>query len=165
LVRIRPRAPELRDFLYPNENAERILQGLPGWEPITAALRVAAEPGRVNADAAETQAAKLEGQEAARFLIEPEDRMPRIEPRCAGTEGSPAPNAPRRSELGAEDTRNGPVTPRPKRALTREHLTSALKSATKTSLHWFARTPYAPVLFSGPGFLAVDTSPNAKASA
>jgi len=34
------------------------------------------------------------GQEAARFLIEPKGRMLRIEPRCAGTKGSPAPNAP-----------------------------------------------------------------------
>jgi hypothetical protein len=35
-------------------------------------------------------------------LSEPEGRMLRIELRCAGVKGSPAPNAPRRSELGAE---------------------------------------------------------------
>jgi integrase len=44
--------------INPVKNAERILQGLPGWEPITAAPQVAAETGRVNADAAKTQAAK-----------------------------------------------------------------------------------------------------------
>jgi integrase len=44
--------------IVPVKNAERILQGLPGWEPITAAPQVAAETGRVNADAAKTQAAK-----------------------------------------------------------------------------------------------------------
>jgi integrase len=41
--------------INPVKNAERILQGLPGWEPITAAPQVAAETGRVNADAAKTQ--------------------------------------------------------------------------------------------------------------
>jgi integrase len=44
--------------IVPVKNAERILQGLPGWEPITAAPQVAAETGRVNADAAKTQPAK-----------------------------------------------------------------------------------------------------------
>ena len=44
--------------INPVKNAERILQGLPGWEPIGAAPNVAAETGRVNADAATTQAAK-----------------------------------------------------------------------------------------------------------
>jgi len=44
--------------IVPVKNAERILQGLPGWEPIIAAPQVAAETGRVNADAAKTQAAK-----------------------------------------------------------------------------------------------------------
>jgi integrase len=44
--------------IVPVKNAERILQGLPGWEPITAAPQVAAETGRVNADAAKTQAAR-----------------------------------------------------------------------------------------------------------
>jgi integrase len=44
--------------INPVKNAERILQGLPGWEPITATPQVAAETGRVNADAAKTQAAK-----------------------------------------------------------------------------------------------------------
>lgn len=44
--------------INPVKNAERILQGLPGWEPIAAAPQVAAEIGRVNAVAAKTQAAK-----------------------------------------------------------------------------------------------------------
>jgi len=44
--------------INPVKNAARILQGLPGWEPITAAPQVAAETGHVNADAAKTQAAK-----------------------------------------------------------------------------------------------------------
>jgi integrase len=44
--------------IIPVKNAERILQGLPGWEPITAVPQVAAETGRVNADAAETQRAR-----------------------------------------------------------------------------------------------------------
>ncbi len=42
--------------INPVKNAERILQGLPGWEPISAAPQVIAETGRVNADAAKTQA-------------------------------------------------------------------------------------------------------------
>jgi integrase len=44
--------------IVPVKNAERILQGLPGWEPITAAPQVIAETGRVNADAAQTKAVK-----------------------------------------------------------------------------------------------------------
>ena len=44
--------------INPVKNAERILQGLPGWEPIIAVPQIAAETGRVNADAAKTQAAK-----------------------------------------------------------------------------------------------------------
>jgi integrase len=44
--------------INPVKNAERILQGLPGWEPITATPQVAAVTGRVNADAAKTKAAK-----------------------------------------------------------------------------------------------------------
>ena len=44
--------------INPVKNAERILQGLPGWEPITAAPQVAPETGRVNADTAKTQRAK-----------------------------------------------------------------------------------------------------------
>jgi hypothetical protein len=35
--------------ITPVKNAERILQGLPGWEPITAAPQVVAETGSVNA--------------------------------------------------------------------------------------------------------------------
>jgi len=42
----------------PVKNAERILQGLPGWEPITAAPEVAAAAVRVNADAQKTPPAK-----------------------------------------------------------------------------------------------------------
>jgi integrase len=38
----------------PVKNAERILQGLPGWEPITAVSQVAAEAGREFADKAKT---------------------------------------------------------------------------------------------------------------
>ncbi len=44
--------------ITPVRNAERILQGLPGWEPITAVPQVAPETGRVNADAAKTPAVK-----------------------------------------------------------------------------------------------------------
>ncbi len=44
--------------INPVKNAARILQGLPGWEPITATPQVAAETGRVNAAAAKTQATK-----------------------------------------------------------------------------------------------------------
>ena len=44
--------------INPVKNAARILQGLPGWEPIAAAPQVVAETERVNADAAKTQAAK-----------------------------------------------------------------------------------------------------------
>ncbi len=44
--------------INPVKNAERILQGLPGWEPISAAPQVVAETGRVNADEAKTEATK-----------------------------------------------------------------------------------------------------------
>jgi hypothetical protein len=44
--------------INPVKNAARILQGLPGREPITAAPQVAAETGRVNAAAAKAQATK-----------------------------------------------------------------------------------------------------------
>jgi integrase len=44
--------------INPVKNAARILQGLPGWEPISAAPQVIAETGRVNADAAKTKAPK-----------------------------------------------------------------------------------------------------------
>jgi integrase len=43
--------------INPVKNAERILQGMPGWEPIATAPKVAAETGRVNADTAKTKAA------------------------------------------------------------------------------------------------------------
>jgi len=45
--------------IVPVKNAERILQGLPGWEPITAVPQVAAETGRVNA---ETEAQTVESK-------------------------------------------------------------------------------------------------------
>jgi integrase len=44
--------------INPVKNAARILQGLPGWEPISAAPQVIAETGRVNADEAQTKAVK-----------------------------------------------------------------------------------------------------------
>jgi integrase len=44
--------------INPVKNAARILQGLPGWEPISAAPQVIAETGRVNADAAKTKPVK-----------------------------------------------------------------------------------------------------------
>ena len=44
--------------IAPVKNAERILQGLPGWEPIAAATKIVAETGRVNADEAKTKAVK-----------------------------------------------------------------------------------------------------------
>jgi integrase len=44
--------------INPVKNAERILQGLPGWEPITAVPQVAAEAGRELADKAKTGSRK-----------------------------------------------------------------------------------------------------------
>jgi integrase len=44
--------------INPVKNAERILQGLPGWEPITAVSQVAAEEGREIADKAKTGSRK-----------------------------------------------------------------------------------------------------------
>jgi integrase len=44
--------------INPVKNAERILQGLPGWEPIAAAPQLAIETGRVNAGAAKARAAR-----------------------------------------------------------------------------------------------------------
>ncbi len=52
--------------INPVKNAERILQGMPGWEPITAAPEVVAEPDRVNAVAAKTEAAKKPKRAKAR---------------------------------------------------------------------------------------------------
>jgi hypothetical protein len=46
----------------PVKNADRILQGLPGWEPITAVPQAAAETGRVNADAAKATPAGPQGK-------------------------------------------------------------------------------------------------------
>jgi integrase len=48
--------------ITPIKNAERILQGLPGWEPISAAPQVVAETSRVNAVAAKDGAAKSKGK-------------------------------------------------------------------------------------------------------
>jgi integrase len=42
----------------PVKNAERILQGLPGWEPIAAAPKIIPETGRVDAGAAKARAAR-----------------------------------------------------------------------------------------------------------
>jgi len=42
--------------ITPVKNAERILQGLPGWEPIAAVTQVAVDSGSVNGDATETTA-------------------------------------------------------------------------------------------------------------
>ncbi|MGD0764013.1 MAG: site-specific integrase [Roseiarcus sp.] len=52
--------------INPVKNAERILQGLPGWEPIAAAPQVVAETGRVNADEATTNAVKPKAKGRAR---------------------------------------------------------------------------------------------------
>jgi integrase len=51
--------------INPVKNAERILQGMPGWEPIGVAPQVAAEAGRVNAGAAQDQAARPRAADAA----------------------------------------------------------------------------------------------------
>ncbi len=50
--------------ITPIKNAERILQGLPGWEPITAAPKALAETGRVNAETAKDRAVKSKGKRA-----------------------------------------------------------------------------------------------------
>lgn len=47
--------------INPVKNAERILQGLPGWEPIAAAPQVVAEAGRAHAETAKAQAVKPKG--------------------------------------------------------------------------------------------------------
>jgi integrase len=47
--------------INPVKNAERILQGLPGWEPIAAAPQVVAETGRVKAGAAKGPSRPVEG--------------------------------------------------------------------------------------------------------
>jgi integrase len=44
--------------ITPVKNAERILQGMPGWEPMAAAPQIAEEAGRVDAATAKPQAAK-----------------------------------------------------------------------------------------------------------
>jgi integrase len=46
----------------PVKNADRILLGLPGWEPIAAVPQAAAETDRVNADAAKTTPASPKGK-------------------------------------------------------------------------------------------------------
>jgi integrase len=50
--------------ITPVKNAERILQGLPGWEPIAAAPQVRPETGRVNAGTAKARAARSKGSKA-----------------------------------------------------------------------------------------------------
>jgi integrase len=50
--------------IVPVKNAERILQGLPGWEPIATAPHVTAQTGRVNAGAAKARAARSKPMEA-----------------------------------------------------------------------------------------------------
>ena len=50
--------------IVPVKNAERILQGLPGWEPIATAPQVTAQTGRVNAGAAKARAARSRPAEA-----------------------------------------------------------------------------------------------------
>jgi integrase len=50
--------------INPVKNAERILQGMPGWEPIAAAPQVPAQTGRVNAGAAKARAARSKPLEA-----------------------------------------------------------------------------------------------------
>jgi hypothetical protein len=56
----------------PAKNAERILQGLPGREPIAAAPQVMPETGRVNADAAKARAARSKGKKARVSKSRPE---------------------------------------------------------------------------------------------
>jgi len=51
-------------LVNPVKNAERILQGLPSWEPIAAAPKVLAETGRVDAETAQAQAAKSKAKKA-----------------------------------------------------------------------------------------------------
>ncbi len=48
--------------INPVKNAERILQGLPGWEPIPTAPQAAAETGREIADEATTKPARPKGK-------------------------------------------------------------------------------------------------------
>ena len=52
--------------INPVKNAERILQGMPGWEPISAAPHGVAETGRVNADEATTNTVKPKAKGKAR---------------------------------------------------------------------------------------------------
>jgi integrase len=58
--------------INPVKNAERILQGLPGWEPITAAPQVLPETGRDNADGAKARAPRSKGPKARKSLSSPE---------------------------------------------------------------------------------------------
>jgi len=48
--------------INPVKNAERILQGMPEWEPIAAAPQAAAETGHVNVDEAKATLAKPTGK-------------------------------------------------------------------------------------------------------
>jgi integrase len=58
----------------PVKNAERILQGLPGWEPIAAAPKVMPETGPVNEDAAKARAARSKGKKARDSRPSPDAR-------------------------------------------------------------------------------------------
>ena len=91
--------------INPVKNAERILQGLPGWEPITATPQVAAETGRVNADAAKTKAAKPKAKRPHDSLSEPEGRILRVEIDAPDRRAPPLPMRRWRSGLGAEDVK------------------------------------------------------------
>jgi integrase len=46
------------------KNADRFLQGLPGWEPIIAAPQIPPETGRDDADAAKDRAARSKKSKA-----------------------------------------------------------------------------------------------------
>jgi len=50
------------DHINPVKNAERILQGLPGSEPMTAAPQAVAEIGRMHADAAKVLKARTKAK-------------------------------------------------------------------------------------------------------
>jgi integrase len=50
--------------INPVKNAGRILQGLPGWEPIATAPQAAAETGRLNADEAKAKPVRPKGKGA-----------------------------------------------------------------------------------------------------
>lgn len=61
--------------ITPLGNAERILQGLPGWEPASTAPQAVAETGRVNAAAAETKPDKPKAKKAGAFKFSRKGRV------------------------------------------------------------------------------------------